>query len=138
MADWFSFHVLALVLVAALFGGMLFFAALFAPMVFRLLPREDAAALMRGMFPVYHRVMGVVSLLAMLPLAPQWSYGPEVATLALVAAGFVFANTVLRPRIDAARDSGRRAAFRRLHRASVVINMAQLVAVAVVLVRLAQ
>lgn len=138
MFDWFTFHVLSLVLVAALFGGMLFFAALFAPMVFRKLPREDAAALMRGIFPIYHRVMGIVAILALLPLAPQWSYGPEVATLAVVAAGFIFANTVLRPRIDAARDSEDKAVFRRLHRASVIINMAQLVAVTVVLIRLAQ
>lgn len=138
MFDWFTFHVAALVLVAALFGGMLFFAALFAPMVFRKLPREDAAAFMRAFFPTYHRTMGVVALLAILPLAPQWSYGPEVATLAAVAAGFIFANTVLRPRIDAARDSGDRRLFRGLHRASVIINMAQLVAVTVVLVRLAQ
>jgi hypothetical protein len=138
MFGWFTYHVLALVLVAALFGGMLFFAALFAPMVFRNLPREEAAAFMRGIFPVYHRIMGIVAILAILPLAPQWSYGPEVALLAAVAAGFVFANTVLRPRIDAARDSGRTAAFRRLHRASVVLNMGQLAAVTVVLVRLAQ
>lgn len=138
MFDWFTYHILALVLVAALFGGMLFFAALFAPLVFRTLPRDDAATLMRGIFPVYHRVMGIVAILAILPLAPQWSYGPEVATLAVVAAGFIFANTVLRPRIDAARESGRTAAFRRLHRASVLLNMAQLIAVAVTLVRLAQ
>ena len=138
MFDWFTYHVLALVVVAALFGGMLFFAAFFAPMVFRKLPREDAAALMRGIFPVYHRVMGIVTLLALLPLVPQWSYGPEVATLAMVGAGFVFANSVLRPHINAARESGRTATFRRLHRASVILNMAQLVAVAVVLVRLAQ
>jgi len=82
--------------------------------------------------------MGIVAILAILPLAPQWSYGPEVATLAVVAAGFIFANTVLRPRIDAARDSENNAVFRRLHRASVIINMAQLVAVTVVLIRLAQ
>jgi hypothetical protein len=138
MFDWFTFHVLSLVLVAALFGGMLFFAALFAPLVFSKLPREDAAAFMRGIFPVYHRVMGIVAIVAILPLAPQWSYGPEVATLAIVAAGFLFANTVLRPRIDAARESGRTSVFRRLHRASVILNMAQLIAVAVVLVRLAQ
>ncbi len=138
MFDWFTFHVAALVLVAALFGGMLFFAALFAPLVFRTLPREEAAAFMRTIFPTYHRTMGIIALIAILPLAPQWSYGPEVATLAVVAAGFIFANSVLRPRIDAARDSGNRALFRRLHRASVIINMAQLVAVTVVLVRLAQ
>jgi len=138
MFGWLTFHVIALVLVAALFGGMLFFAALFAPMVFRKLPREDAAAFMRGIFPVYHRTMGIVALLAILPLAPQWSYGPEVATLAAVAAGFVFANSVLRPRIDSAREAGRTEDFRRLHRASVLINMAQQVAVTVVLVRLAQ
>lgn len=138
MFDWLTLHVVSLLFVAALFGGVLFFAALFAPLVFRRLPRDDAAALMRGIFPAYHRVMGIVAILAILPLAPQWSYGPEIATLAAVAAGFVLANTALRPRIDFARESGQTARFRRLHRISVALNMAQLAAVTVVLVRLAQ
>ncbi len=63
--------------------------------------------------------------------------------MALVAFGAVLSRQGLMPRINAARDrmlagdetSGRR--FNQLHRASVVINLLQLLAALVVLVRLA-
>jgi Domain of unknown function (DUF4149) len=127
-----------LIVVAALFGGMLMFMAVFAPQVFRNLPEATAAAFMRALFPVYYRVGGVLSLLAALPLVPAHSYMPEIAALVLVAAGFAFANIVLRPRINLAREAQRTADFRRLHGLSMLLHLAQFLAVTTVLVRLAQ
>ena len=138
MPGWLTVHIIGMILVAAQFGGMLFFAALFTPLVFRKLPRDTAASFLRGVFPAYYRVMGIVSLVAALPLGLAQGYKPEVAMLVAVAAGFVFANTVLRPRIERAREAGRDTAFRNLHRASVILNMAQFVLVTIVLIRLAQ
>jgi Domain of unknown function (DUF4149) len=138
MFSWFTFHVTALVVVAALFGGMLMFMAVFAPLVFRTLPEATAAAFMRALFPVYYRVGGVLALIAALPLVPARSYMPEIAILIVVAAGFVVANKLLRPRLNRARDESRTGDFRRLHGASMLLHLAQFLAVAVVLVRLAQ
>jgi len=66
----------------------------------------------------------------------------DAAVLALVTAGFLFAWLWLMPRINQARDSAAEDAasgtrFARLHRLSVLINAAQLVAVLIVFVRLA-
>lgn len=138
MPDWFTLHVAALVLVAALFGGMLAFMALFTPMVFRALPRDTATSFLRALFPVYYRVCGILSLTAALPLVPAHAYMAEIAVLVLVAVGFILSNVVLRPALDRARNAHDDPRFRRLHRLSLAIHLVQFAAVAVVLVRLAQ
>jgi hypothetical protein len=97
MTDWLTLHVGALVLVAALFGGMLFFMVLFTPLVFRKLPEGAAGPFLRDVFPVYYRVCGLLALIAALPLVPAHAYPAEIAILLFNAAGFVFANKVLRP-----------------------------------------
>lgn len=138
MADWFTLHIGALVLVAALFGGMLFFMAVFTPLVFRKLPEDAAPPFLRAVFPIYYRVCGVLALLAALPLVPAQAYPSEIVVMVLVAAGFVVANTVLRPAIDRARDATNEGRFRILHRTSVVLHLIQFPAVLYVLMRLAQ
>ncbi len=138
MPDWLTLHVAALVLVAALFGGMLMFAALFTPLIHRKLPADTAAGFTREVFPVYYRVMGILALVAALPLVPAQAYWTEISMLVSAAVGFVFANLVLRPKANAARDAGRDGSFRRLHRVSVLLNLAQFVLVTFVLIQLAQ
>jgi hypothetical protein len=138
MFGWVTLHVAALLLVAALYGGMLMFMAVFTPLVFRSLPAAAAAgAFLRDVFPVYYRVCGILALLAALPLVPAHAYPAEIAAL-VAAAGFVLANRVLRPALNRAREEGRDPAFRRLHRLSVALHLAQFAAVAAVLIRLAQ
>lgn len=138
MPDWLTLHVIALLLVAALFGGMLAFMAVFTPLVFTRLPDGAAGPFLRAVFPVYYRVCGILSLLSVLPLVPAHAYMAEVATMVLVAGGFVVANTVIRPAVERAREDGRDARFRLLHRVSVLLHLVQFAAVTVVLVRLAQ
>ena len=53
MFDWLNFHTLALVFIAAQFGGMGFFAFLFTPLVFKFIDREDAALFFRQIFLIY-------------------------------------------------------------------------------------
>ncbi len=138
MPDWLTLHIAALVLVAALFGGMLTFAALFAPLIHQKLPPDTAAGFTRDVFPVYYRVMGILALVAVLPLVPAQAYWTEISMLVTVAVGFVFANLVLRPQVNAARDENRDARFKLLHKVSVLLNLAQFVVVTIVLIRLAQ
>lgn len=138
MPDWLTLHIVALLLLAALFGGMLAFMAVFTPLVFARLPAETAGRFIRAVFPVYYRVCGILALLAALPLVPAHAYMGEIATLVLVAGGFVTANAVLRPAAERAREGGRDARFRLLHRASVLLHLIQFTAVAIVLVRLVQ
>lgn len=138
MFDWFTLHVAALVVTAAVFGAMLFFAALFAPMVFRFLPRDGAAQFMRRLFPVYYAVLAGASALPAVFLLPGGTYGVEIAVLLFVAAGFVLGSRVLAPAARRSREAGDEARFVRVHRLGVVVHLAQFAAVAVALVRLAQ
>lgn len=138
MIDWLTLHVGALILVAALFGGMLFFMAVFTPLIFRKLPEGVAPPFLREVFPVYYRTCGLLALLSALPLVPAHAYPAEIMILLLVAAGFVIANKVLRPAIDRTRAAGNDGRFRFLHRASVGLHLVQFIAVSFVLVRLAQ
>jgi hypothetical protein len=135
--EWLTLHVVALLLMAVLFGGMTFFMAFFAPMVFRTLPRDAATDFMRALFPTYFSVMGVVSLLPLLVLLPIPAYRPEGYVILAVAALFFGARGILLPALQRQRDAGNNRMAARLHRASVLIHLAQWAAVGGVLVRLA-
>jgi fatty acid desaturase len=129
---------LPLLLTGLVLGGMTFFGFVFAPLVFAKLPADTAGGFIRQVFPVYYRVFAIVCALAALA---AWGR-LDAAVLALVTAGFLFAWLWLMPRINQARDSAAEDAasgtrFARLHRLSVLINAAQLVAVLIVFVRLA-
>ncbi len=137
MPDWLTLHIVGLILVAALFGGMLSFAALFTPLIHRKLPSDTAVGFTREVFPVYYRVMGILSLVAVLPLVSA-QYWTEISMLVITTAGFVFANLVLRPQVNAARDGNKDGRFRLLHRVSVLLNLIQFALVTIVLIRLAQ
>jgi hypothetical protein len=129
----------ALLTAALLFGGMTFFAALFAPAVFIRLPADIAGAFIRGFFPWYYLACAVVALVAGLAMLGVSSI--DAAAMLANAAGFVVARQILMPAINRARDAhaaGDRTAGRRfdqLHRTSVVLNFVQLVAAAVLVVR---
>ncbi len=137
MGDWLTLHVAALVLIAATFGGMLFFMAVFAPAVFRFLPRDDAARFMRALFPVYFLALGIVAALPALILLMIPSYRPVALILLAVAAIFFAQRFALLPALNRSRETGEDGRASRLHRISVLLHLGQWIAVAVALVRLA-
>ena len=117
---------------AILLGAMLFFAAVVAPLVFTSLDAATAGRFIRRMFPWYYLVIFVLASFATLFLL---SGAPDNgAIMALVAAGAALSRQVLMPRINRLRDeqlagdteAGPR--FDRLHRLSVWINSAQILA----------
>ena len=137
-------------LVATAWGGMLFFGAVVAPLIFTKLPAETSGPFIRQVFPVYYLVLAIVCgvgalLLVTLSLAGPRDWWLDVALLLASAVGFVYARQSLMPKInrlrDAATASGDPADHRRWnlhHRASTWINAAQIIAVLVVLIRLAR
>ncbi len=140
MLGWLSLHLLAVVSAALLAGGMLFFSFIFAPLVFRSLDQENAGVLIRAVFPVYYLAGLLIALLGAIFAWP--GSATDGALLGAVALVFALARQVLRPAIDAQRarrdeDPAAAAAFRRLHGFSMVLNLLQMIAVLVVLVRLA-
>lgn len=131
--------VLGIVALACLVGGMIFFASIMAPVIFTVLAPETAAGLIRRVFPRYYAYVIVCAAVGATGFAPT---DPRAAIVLAVIAGLtVWLRQSLVPTINRLRDAqvgGDRAAgvrFDRLHKASVIVNMVQLVAAMGVLVR---
>ena len=137
MAMDFQQHVFDLC-AAALLGGMLFFAAVVAPQVFRTLAAEDAGRFLRALFPRYYLYVAVTAAVAAAAAIP--AHPATALALGAVALSTLAVRQLLVPRLNRWRDAelggdpaaGR--AFARGHRVSVLINVAQLVTVVAVLV----
>ncbi|KZD12793.1 hypothetical protein AUP43_00170 [Oceanibaculum pacificum] len=121
---------LAALFTALVLGGMLCFAAVFAPLIFIKLPAETAGPFIRQVFPVYYLAMALGCVpAALLALPVNFS---AAAALLLVILGFVYARQGLMPKINRLRDrqlAGDAAAatrFDRLHRLSVLLNLGQM------------
>lgn len=108
------------------FGGMVFFSIVVAPAVFTKLDEDNAAKLIRGIFPWYYLYVIITAGLAalmMLTIIP-WA----AAGLAVTALGAFISRQGLMPRINGARDQARdgdteaEARFEKLHKLSVQIN----------------
>jgi hypothetical protein len=134
---------LAHLIVAGIWGGMLFFAGVVAPTVFKAMDSSRAGAFLREFFPVYYLVLGVAGIVATAAaaLATQFT-ATDAIVLTAVFVGFLAARIQLIPRINAARDlvlagdAAGPARFRRWHGVSVGVNVLQLLALTVVLVRI--
>ncbi len=127
----------ALFATALCLGGMVFFAACVAPLVFTRLPAEHAGRFIRAMFPVYYLYvlgMSAAAAVALLPL----SYA-AAGLMAAVAAATLWLRQVLMRQINRlsdlaqAGDATARQKFDRMHRLSVIMNVLQMAIVAVVL-----
>ena len=118
-------------------GGMVFFTAVIAPVLFKVLPIAEAGKLTSVIFPRYYLlgyVCGAIAVILAVFLCatrtPRMWWA--IAALALIVAlGLTaYAGTVVRPQVDAIRavseeanpDPARRAEFDRLHHLSVMLN----------------
>jgi len=128
---------IALFATACLFGGMAFFAALVAPVTFKVLPAEMAGRFVRAVFPPYYIwVMATAGAggVALFPLSK-----PDSGILMAIAALTFWLRQVLMPRINTLSDAAKAGdaaavpAFDRAHRLSVWANVAQLAGAGVVL-----
>ena len=133
-----------LVAVAGVFGGMAFFAFVYAPLVFIKLGTEAGGRFIREVFPVYYVAMGGVSIAAAVLLAfANAARGADALAMACIGIVFFLARFVLLPVINRNRDAGQagdvaaKKRFDALHRVSVIVNLVQMIAVLAVLVRYA-
>ena len=129
---------LALYVVAATLGAMLFFAVGVAPSVFQALPAEQAGLFLRKLFPRYYLSLIIGSMTAGLLWLGTQLLASSVCLLITVSTLWI--RQWLVPRINTLRDrelSGDVSAgkeFARLHRLSVAINMLQLLALLGILI----
>lgn len=123
----------ALLLCAALFGGMVLYSAGFAGFLFKVLPPGTAGASLRRAFPVFYLLVIVTSGLAALFLFP--SDLVSAIALSLIAISTIPTRQVLMPAINDASDAGNKRRFGMLHGLSVLITLAHIVVAGWVLVR---
>lgn len=131
-------YMLALFATALLLGSMVFFSFVVLPVAHRRLEPLAARRFVRALFPVYYKVIAALATVATLCLmaVDDRLLASAMAFVAVLAA---FVDLGLRPRIYSLQDATQwgeddaRPIFRRLHRLSVLINLAQIAAVAVVL-----
>jgi hypothetical protein len=121
---------------SALVGGMLFFGAVMAPLVFTKLPPDVAGPFIRAAFPFYYAYMivaagiGVVGFLCRRQVV-------SALVLLIVALVTVWLWAWFIPYLDAVRAAGNMVVFDRGHRMSVWINGAELIAALWLLIRTA-
>ncbi len=139
MVAYLNFHTIAALLNGIALGAMLFFAIVVTPVVFKSLLGPARISFLETIFPLYFRAMMVLEGMAGLLII----YRFEGWVLLAVAAGFLFADAVLRPRIERHRpghyagDEDDKKKFRLLHRLSVLINLTQIIVSLIVFFRLA-
>jgi hypothetical protein len=123
----------ALLLTAALFGGMVLYSAGFAGFLFKVLPPGTAGASLRRAFPVFYLLVIGTSAVA----AALLFFSDLIGALALAAIALTTVPTrqALMPAINDASDAGNKKRFGMLHGASVLITLAHIVIAGWVLVR---
>lgn len=132
-------HAFGVVAAACLLGGMVFFAAILAPLVFTKLDGATAARFIRATFPRYYLYVAVAALLGAVGLI--WADRLSGMLLLVVALLTVWLRQGLMPALNRLRDAGlagdaaSNARFDRMHRVSVGVNMVQMLAVLLVVAR---
>jgi hypothetical protein len=131
-----SVYVLGL---AAMVGGIVFFSFIVAPVIFRVLGAESGGRFVRALFPRYYlwnAILGAIALPAFIagPLCfPEYRgihVGIQAATLLGCILIMLYAGNSLVPQINRARDEGPSShdRFEHLHRRSLILNAAAMVA----------
>ena len=121
-------------MVSLVLGIMLFFSFILAPMIFKVLPPDNAGVFIRAIFPYYYLInlliLGLVSGFYIFYETFIFDF-----YLILVSALLFFFNLVyLMPKINKLKDERNEKAFKISHFISVVINFVQLIMLGIVLV----
>jgi len=121
-------------MVSLVLGIMLFFSFILAPMIFKVLPPDNAGVFIRAIFPYYY----LVNLLILGLISGFYIFYQTFILdfyLVLTSALLFFFNLVyLMPKINKLKDERNEKAFKISHFISVVINFAQLIMLGIVLV----
>ncbi|NQY04201.1 DUF4149 domain-containing protein [Halioglobus pacificus] len=115
-------HHILLLLSGIISGLILFQSAINAPLIFGTLDAHHAGPLIRRIFPVLFRVVGVMAA-GMLAASILGDAGPVaigVSAITLVCA--VVCNSLV-PATNRATDTGNQSLFNRLHHASVALTL---------------
>ena len=125
---------ISIYLIAMIFGIMLFFSFVIAPVVFTTLDEDNARKFIRRIFPFYYNVNLGLSLIVLLTFLFLSKLGIDFYLILAITVLFGASNYVLMPLINKYRDEKQDKKFKYSHFISVVINFVQMLFLVVMLI----
>ena len=124
---------ISLYLTSIIFGIMLFFSFVVAPVTFTALNEENARKFIRKIFPYYYTVNLTISILVLICFIILKIFSLDFYLILSVTALFAVSNFILMPLINKYRDEKQDNQFKYSHFISVVINFIQMIFLVIIL-----
>ena len=124
---------ISIYLTSIIFGIMLFFSFVVAPVTFTALNEENARKFIRKIFPYYYKVNLAISILVLICFIFLKIFSLDFYLILSVAALFAVSNFILMPLINKYRDEKQDNKFKYSHFISVVINFIQMIFLVIIL-----
>ena len=121
-------------LTSIIFGVMLFFSFVVAPITFTVLDEENSRKFIRKIFPYYYNVNLVISFLVLIFFVIQKIFSLNFYLILTVTILFALSNYVLMPLINRYKDENQEKKFKYSHFISVVINFIQMIFLVIILI----
>ena len=125
---------LSVYMTSVIFGIMLFFSFVVAPVTFTALNEENARKFIRKIFPYYYNVNLAISSFVLIFFMFLKIFSLDFYLILSVAVLFAVSNFVLMPMINKFRDEKQDKKFKQSHFVSVVINFVQMILLVIVLI----
>ena len=120
-------------LVSLVLGVMLFFSFVLAPMIFIVLPPDNAGVFVRAIFPYYYFVNFLILCIISSFYVYYETFILDFYLILFCTLLFFFNLIFLMPKINKYKDQQNEKGFKISHFLSVIINFMQLIALGVVL-----
>ena len=124
---------LLILITAAILSFMIFFPAVVATSVFKVLDEKASSKFLRIFFPKYYLFGFILSCLGLLTSILKQDK-ISLFFFILISLSFFFSKQILMPMINKAKDESKEIKFNKLHKLSVFINLLQIISCVVLLV----
>lgn len=124
---------LLILITAAILSFMIFFPAVVATSVFKVLDEKASSKFLRIFFPKYYLFGFILSCLGLLISALKQDK-ISLFFFIFISLSFIFSKQLLMPMINKAKDASKEIKFNKLHKLSVFINFLQIISCVVLLV----
>ena len=124
---------LLILITAAILSFMIFFPAVVATSVFKVLDEKASSKFLRIFFPRYYLFGFILSCLGLLTSILKQDK-ISLFFFIFISLSFIFSKQILMPMINKAKDESKEIKFNKLHKLSVFINLLQIISCVVLLV----
>ena len=120
-------------LTSIVFGIMIFFSFVVAPITFKSLNEENARQFIRKIFPYYYNVNLLLCFIICIFFVVSKNFQIEFYLILTITILFGVSNYLLMPLINKFRDNNDDKKFKYLHFLSVIINFVQIIFLIIIL-----